>query len=204
MADWTQGAVQTLLPKAAKVNATDYYYVGSACDVRTWDRGTIWIYHAYIEAAANDPPVTYQIQVNHNTSDVAEYWATVIELAAQTGACDTNALDDTATGGTSVVPLAATTDFAVGDVIYIRGDSVLGEGEWHGIASISSAVSITLDSALTSSYSTDDDVFNDANRWVVNVDLAGVSFLRVQCFNADATGADWVCAAYGLFATDYE
>ena len=204
MADWTQSDVQELLAPAAKINATDYIYGGSAVDVRTWDRGTLWIYHAYIEAAANDPPVKYQIQVNHDTGDIPEYWATIIELAAQATACDTQALDDTATGGAKLVPLAATANLALGDIIYIRGDSVLGAGEWHEIAAIEANVSITTESNLTNTYATGDDVFNDANRWVVNVDLAGVSFLRVKCTNYDATGADWACAAYGLFATDYE
>ena len=204
MADWTQSAVQTLLTPAAKTNATDYYYAGSAVDVRTMDRGTIWIYHSYIEAIANDPAVTYEIQLNHDTGDSPEFWATIVELGAQTGAVDTNALDDTAASGQAVVPLAATTNFAMGDIVYIRGDSVPGEGEWNAIASISAGVSITLRNNLTNSYASGDDVYNDANRWVVNVELAGASFLRVLCTNGDATGADWACAAYGLFATDYE
>lgn len=205
MSDYTQ-ADHTFIAHAHYTNATDYVVVGTPDDVRTYLAGTVYIDHAPTEdAIANDPGITYEVQVNHDDSAGNEYWRTIATFAASAVASTMETLDDAAASGQKVVPVVATGDVARGDWVYIRDDGGAAGSEWAQVADLSAAVSFTVVDNLTNTFASGEDVFIlGVARWVMNVDLAGIAHLRVICRNSDATGHNWAAAAYAKYATDIE
>jgi len=205
MADFTQ-ADHTFIAHAHYTNATDYVVVGTADDVRSYLSGTIYIDHAPIEdAIANDPGITYEIQINNDDAGGNEFWNTVTTLTASTTASTMETLDAAANSGQKVVPVAATTDLTMGDWVYIMDDGGAAGSEWAMVASISTGVSFNTVDNLTNSFTSGEDVFIlGVARWVVNLDLAGVAHVRVICRNSDTTGHNWATHCRAKWATDIE
>ncbi len=201
--DYTQ-ADHTFITHAHYTNATNYVVVGTADDVRTYLKGTVYIDHAPTEdATANDPGIVYEVQINHDDSLGGEYWRTIAKFTASITASTMETLDDSAASGQKVVPTTATGDFAIGDWVYIRDDGGAAGSEWAKVASISAGVSMTVDTNLTNAFTSGEDVFIlGVERWAMNVDLAGIAGLRVICTNGDGTGHNWAAAAYAKYATD--
>jgi len=205
MSDYTQ-ADHTFIAHAHYTNATDYVVVGTADDVRTYLSAAVHIDHAPIEdAIANDPGITYLIQVNHDDAAGDEYWRTIAEFTADTAASTMETLDDAASSGQKVVPVTATGDITRGDWVYIMDDGGAAGSEWAMVADLAAATSFTTVDNLTNSFTSGEDVFIEGvARWVLNIpDLSGVAHLRVICLNGDETGHNWACAAYAKYATDF-
>ena len=207
--DFTQ-ADHTFIALRHFENATDLFFAGTADDVQTYLRGFVYILHSPLEdGVANDPGVTYEIQVSHHDSS-EQTWVPIVTLTASTAASTGDALDDTAAEGQTVVPVVATTDFTIGSHIYIKDDhdalSAAATGsQFAQVASISAGVSITVVNNLEYAFVSGDDVFvGGVQQWVVPVDLDGVARLRVVVYNADATGCDWASVAVAKYATDIE
>lgn len=202
--DYTQ-ADHAFIPHAHYVNATDYVVVGTPDDVRTYLSGTVHIDHAPIEdAIANDPGISYEVQVNQDDSCGNEYWRTIATFTASTSASTMETLDDTAASGQKVVPVAATGDLTIADWVYIMDDGGAAGSEWAKVAEISAAVSFTVVDNLTNAFTSGEDVFiKGVARWTLHIpDLSGIAWLRVICTNGDGTGHNWACAAYAKYATD--
>lgn len=204
--DYTQ-ADHVFIAHAHFTNDTTYANAGASDDVLTYLSATIYIDHSPTEdATANDPPILYRIQVNHDDGAGAEYWRTIATFAAVTAASTMETLDDTAASGQKVVPCAATGDLDFGDVVYIRDDGGAAGSEWAEVADIDAAVSFTTVDNLTNAFASGEDVFiTGVARWVFHIpDLSGVAHLRVLNTNGDPTGHNWACAAYAKYGTDIE
>lgn len=208
MSDYTQ-ADHVFIAHAHYTNATNYAVVGASDDVRTYLRGTVYIDHSPTEdAIANDPGISYEVQINRtdDPTPAAEDWVTIFQLDASIVASTMETLDGSAASGQKVVPVAATGDLTIGDMVYIRDDGGPGGSEWAKVAEIDSGVSFTTVDDLTNSFTSGEDVFiGGVARWSLDLeDLAGVGHVRVICTNGDGTGHNWASAAYAKYATDIE
>lgn len=205
MADYTQVS-STLIAHAHYENGTDFTIVGTSLDVQTFLSGMVFIDHAPTEAVANDPGVTYEVQVNHDPSAGNEFWRTIRSVAAITAIATTEALNGSAASGQRVVPVGSTGAFTIGDYVYIRDDGGAGASEWAQVAEIASGTSFTTVDNLVNSYTTGEDVFVDAvQRWVIDIpSFSGIAHIRVICRNGASAGCNWAVAAYATYATDIE
>ncbi len=204
MADYTQ-VDHVFRAHQHFVNDTTYSDQGASEDVRGFLSGTIYIDHAPIEdATINNPGIEYRVQVNHDPAEGGEFWRTIATFVASTDISTMETLDGVgAASGQAVVPTVATGDFTRGDWIYLLDDDGAAGSEWGQVSDIDAGVNITVVDDLTNAFvATDDDVMiAGVVRWVMNVDLAGVAFIRVLMLNSDSTGHDWASAAYGKFAS---
>lgn len=198
-------ADHTFIAHAHYINGTTYVVIGTSDDVQTYLSGTVFIDHAPIEdAIANDPGITYEIQVNHDPDGGDEYWRTIATLTASTIASTMETLDAAAAADQKVVPCAATADLTIGDWVYVADDGGAAGSEWAKVGSISAGVSFSTVDDLTNAFTSGEDVFiTGVARWSYHLaDLSGVAHLRVICTNGDGSGHDWACAAYAKYGTD--
>lgn len=203
--DWTQEQ-HTFHAAAEFTNATVFADGGAPDDVRSFDSGSIYIRAAPLEAIANDPPITFRVQTQATDAVVNSAWNdTGLQVALDTAAPIQQTLDGAAASAQKVIPLALTTNLAVGDQAYIRNTDA-GTGEWIEIAEIAAGVSITAVDDLVASYSdaaTSDTVTTGALKTEFPIDLKGKAHVRVLMTNYDGTGANWAAEVTGLWATDF-
>lgn len=166
--------------------------VGSAIDVRTKRRAVIFLYHGYVEATADTNPGSFKVQVRPDAGDgsVLEHWITVAKFTAKGTTPDTEAMTATEAAGETVLAVASTTGFAIEDELYIQDTGTLADSEWGEERTQVTNTSITLVDGLTTQKDSSDVIWNDASRWVLELDLNGIESFRVVWSHEGATGAN--------------
>lgn len=171
---------------------------GSAVDVSTKFAATIVLYHALVEATANTNAGSFYVQISPSASG-DEDWVTVAQYTANTGTADTEAMTATEPVGETVLACASTTGFLATDLLYIQDTGTLADSEWALCQEIVSNTSINLVDGLTNAKDSSDVIWNDANRFVCQLDLMAVGRLRVLFIHEGATGAN--CHVKALMVT---
>ncbi len=180
----------TVLAHQSAVHPTTI--VGSAIDCRTKRAVVIYMYHGYVEAAADTNPGSFKVQIRPDTGEgtATEHWATVAQFPAKGTTPDSEAMTATEPIGETVLACASTTGFAVDDLLYIHDTTTLADSEWAELKTFVANVSINLIDGLTVQKDSADVIYNDASRFVCALDLnAGESF-RVVWSHEGATGAN--------------
>lgn len=166
--------------------------VGSAINCATKKEATIFLYHGYVEAAADTNPGKFLIQIrpDDGAGSVNEHWITVLELTAKGTTPDDENMTATEPIGETVMAVASTTGFAIGDELYIQDTTTLADSEWATLRSLVTNTSLTLIDGLTVAKDSADKIFNDASRWAIRLDLNAVESFRVVWTHEGAAGAD--------------
>jgi hypothetical protein len=166
--------------------------VGSAIDCRTKRAAVLFLFHGYIEAAADTNPGAFKVQVRPDAGDgsVNEHWITVCELRAKGTTPDTEAMTATEPAAETVLAVASTTGFVAEDLLYIQDTGTLADSEWGECKRIVANTSIDLVDGLTTQKDNADVIWNDASKFVVPLDLNGIESFRVLWMHQGATGAD--------------
>jgi len=182
-------SVEVLAHQAATHPTT---IVGSAIDCRTKRAATIFLYHGYVEATADTNPGSFKVQVRPDAGDgtATEHWITVATLTAKGTTPDTEAMTATEPVAETVMAVASTTGFAVGDELYIQDTGTLADSEWATERTQVTNTSITLEDGLTNQKDSSDVIWNDASRFVVSLNLESVESFRVIWSHEGATGAN--------------
>lgn len=182
-------SVEVLAHQAATHPTT---IVGSAIDCRTKIAATVFLYHGYVEAAADTNPGKFLVQVRPDTGEgtVTEHWITVAELPAAGGTPDAFAPSASEAIGDTVIEVPATTGVAVEDEVYYQDTTTLADSEWCKVRSFVAATSITLVDGLTVAKDNADLIKNDARKWVVPLDLTSAESFRVVWTHEGTTGAN--------------
>lgn len=163
--------------------------VGSAQDVTTKIAATIILFHAMVEAVANTNPGTFYVQVSGLASG-NEDWATVAQFTAKDTTPDTEALTATEASGVKVLAVASTTGFVAGDIVYIQDAGNLADSEWGQLEQIVTDTSLDLLDGLTTGKDSSDVAWNDADIFVIQLDLMAVGRVRVLFQHEGGTGAN--------------
>lgn len=182
-------SVEVLTHQAATHPTT---IVGSAIDCRTKRRVTVFLYHGYVEAAADTNPGKFLVQVRPDSGEgtVLEHWITVAELSAAGTTPDTEAMTATEPAGETTLAVVATAGFAVDDILYIQDTGTLADSEWGRCKTFVTNTNIQLIDGLTTQKDSSDVIWNDARVWVVPLDLDAVESFRVVWTHEGATGAN--------------
>lgn len=166
--------------------------VGSAIDCRTKRAATIFLYHGYIEAAADTNRGRFLVQVRPDAGDgtVNEHWATVAEFFSAGGTPEAEALTATEPIGETTLAVASTTNFAANDIVYIRDTTTLADSEWGYLKTLVTNTNLQLIDGLTVAKDSADIIYNRASVFVVTLDLNSVESFRVVWQHQGAVGAD--------------
>jgi len=163
--------------------------VGDAQDVSTKFKVRIYCYHASVEAAANTNPGLFLIM----TSPVAsgdEDWAIEVRFDAMVSTADTEAMTATEPSGEKILAVASTTGFVAGDNLYIQDAGTLTDSEWARCQEIVSNTSINLIFGLTNGKDSSDVIWNDAEIFTADLDVADAMRLRAVFQHEGAAGAN--------------
>lgn len=179
--------------------------VGSAIDCRTKRAATIFLYHGYVESAADTNPGKFLVQIRPDAGDgtVTENWQTVIELTVKGTTPDTEAMTATEPIGETTLAVASTTGFAVEDELYIQDTTTLADSEWAKCKTFVANTNIQLIDGLTVAKDSADVIWNDASKFVVTLDLNSIESFRVVWTHEGAVGANGhVKADYSTYDSD--
>lgn len=173
--------------------------VGAAQDVSAkTGLATILLFHSSVEATANTNPGSFNVQVSGSASGDGN-WVTIAQITAMVSTADTEAFTATEPAGETVCTVVSTTGFVAGDNLYIK-NTTLANSEFAMCKEIVTNVSIDLIDGLTNEQTAAASVFwNDCDIVAVQVDLSGVTRLRVVFTHEGATGAN--CDVKALMIT---
>lgn len=182
-------SVEVLAHQAATHPVT---IVGSAIDCRTKRAAVIFLYHGYVEAAADTNPGSFKVQVRPDAGDgsVLEHWITVAQFTAKGTTPDTEAMTATEPAGETTLAVASTTGFAVDDLLYIQDAGTLADSEWAELKTFVANTNVQLIDGLTTQKDSSDVIWNDASRFVCALDLNGIESFRVVWSHEGAAGAN--------------
>lgn len=182
-------SVEALAHQAATHPTT---IVGSAINCRTKRGATIFLYHGYVEAAADTNPGKFLVQVRPDAGEgsTTEHWVTIAEIMARGTTPDTEAMTATEPIGETVLAVSSTTGFAVGDELYIQDTGTLADSEWATCKTFVTNTSVNLIDGLTVQKDSADVIWNDATKAVVQLDLNGIESFRVVWTHEGASGAN--------------
>jgi hypothetical protein len=200
MADITQSATQSLLAHQEITHPGNV--IGTGVDVSSWLAAEISVWLANIETTANATGVAVAIQGSVEAS--GNDWVDLMRWTGSTTASETEVLTATEPVGETVLAMASTTNLAVGDLVYVKDDTGVAESEWHEIVSVATNTSITIADGLAVEKVANDDVYDQAQRFTLTVDCAGLKRIRAIVVHQAATGSDIRVKASMVGATDIE
>lgn len=202
MADITQSATPVSLLDHQEITHAGNV-LGTAADVSSWLSALITVWLANIETTANATAVSVKIQGSQVASGDAE-WFDLVTFTGSTTAAETEVLTATEPVGETVLAMASTTNLAVGDIVYIKDDTSVATSEWHEIVAVAANTSITIADGLAVEKVADDDVYDQASRFVCPINCEGLKRIRVVVIHQAATGSDIRVKAQMIGATDIE
>ena len=175
--------------------------VGSAISALTKRAVTIFMYHGYVEAAADTNPGKFKVQVRPNAGggSVNEDWQTVAEFTAKGTTPDTEAMTATEPQGETTLAVADTTGFVAEDQLYIQDTTTVADSEWAECQEIVTNTSILLIDGLTNAKDSSDVIWNDASKFMCSLDLGTIESFRVIWSHEGATGANGHVKATATF-----
>ncbi len=192
MATITPNKTDSVAVLAHQVATHPVTIVGSDIATLTKRSVTIFMYHGYVEAAADTNPGKFKVQIRPDAGDgsVDEHWITVAEFVVKGTTPDTEAMTATEPATETVLAVAATAGFAAEDLLYIQDAGTLADSEWGECQEIVTNTSIDLVDGLTTQKDSSDVIWNDASKFVCALDLNANESFRVIWSHEGGTGAD--------------
>ena len=172
--------------------------VGSALDVSTKLAVTLLLFHASVEATANTNPGKFLVQVS-GLATGGEDWVTVSEFAATISTASSELIDATEPIAETVLAVSDTTGFIANDLLYIQDVGTLADSEWNRCQEIAANTSITLIDGLTNQKDSSDLVWNDADKFICQLDLTSVGRVRVVFQSEGATSVNCHIKAMAVY-----
>ena len=200
MADYTQSATQNLLAHQAVLLGANA--IGTAVDCSTWLLAQITAWLGKIETTANatGPEIIIQASIEASGND----WIDILRFTGSTTDATTQALTATEAIAETEIAIAATADFLVGSLIYIKDETGVDESEWGEVVDLTTNTNITLMDGLLVQKVANDDLYTQAERFSVLVDCAGFKRLRACFVHQAATGSAMRVKVTAVGATDIE
>jgi hypothetical protein len=183
--------VQTELKGITNVSAAAQS-VSSVFTASTHLAATIFIDIA--PEATNTPGTELRIEVSQKDSG-DDTWVTLTPFLSTKNTVNSNAVDGTEAAGSTVIDETTTTGIAAGQIIFFK-NSTIGNSEWAKIVAFTASTSFTLQDGLTNAQ-TGSTWYNQAERFVAQIDLTAIKRFRVVCnnnFGASSVAVNWRCA----------
>lgn len=183
------GGIALFSDHVAVTHGSSAFKLGVEIDVAN-DLGVSGVLeHAYVEVTANASPASFYIMANPFDSG-DEGWYTLLQFDTSTTAAPTEVLSGAEAAAQTVLEVASTTGFAVGDTIYVQ-DATVNNGEWHRIIRIVTNASITIAHGLADAKAGTDTIWGEAEQFPFEFDVSNYKRLKVDYNNETAaTGSN--------------
>lgn len=162
----------------------------SVLNVATVFQATLWLFAAFVEAAANTNPAKWYIQGSAQTSGDEDWVRLATIEISETGTPATEALTATEPSAETVLAVASTTGFAARDEIYVQDAGTLIDSEWAELQKIATNVSVTLIDGLTNGKDSSDFIWGSAQRDAPTFNVESYKRIRVVFSHEGAAGAN--------------
>lgn len=164
--------------------------VGAATDVSALYDAALHIDYAPTNTTAATVAARALVQVSSADSgdDVWSDWYTVsagLDTAAEEVTSGTEA------AGATVIEVASTTGFAVGDRLFFKNDT-LGNSEWAICVALATNTSLTIEDGATYAQ-TDATIYNKAYNWVVPLPMWAARVRTIYFAATGPTSCVWRC-----------
>lgn len=174
--------------------ASNSVTVGTAVDVSTYYGADVRIRMGRGTSSAFTVGPKVRIEGTYDASSpTADQWVTLAEFQMAIGASiASQAFAGAEAAGQTVLTLAAGTNFAAGDYIFIH-DNTLASSEWARVVSVSGA-DITIEEATVNAHDASDTARDQAEQYRALLDLTSIQAIRLVVDGA-GSGQAVVCAA---------
>lgn len=200
MADYTQSVVSVLAHQNVALGANA---VGDSVDVSTYLGGVLYLRQANIGTTANLVAGSDYIDVQVSPDDDDNNWHSFLRLIPNATASATTTIAGDEAIGETVLAFTSGASFSAGEYIYIKDDTDVASSEWNEVVAVATN-DVTVLNPIVVAKVANDDVYDNASRWSVFMDFAGIKRLRVVVVHQGATGSDWRVEATLCAATDIE
>lgn len=155
-------------------------------DVATKFAATLFLWHGFRAATANTNPQRFIIEVSSQESGDND-WAALQTITTKTGTPADEDLDAAEAAGDTVLEVTLTAGFAEGDLVLVDDNSDATQSEWRTVKSVVLDTSVTITQGLEFAKGIGDDLFGNAEVFVVQLDLLAIKRIRVTYMNEGAT-----------------
>jgi hypothetical protein len=202
MANITQSATQTIISHQALTHPGMLEGTPVAC--ATYLSGVITVRVANVETTANATGVSVIIQGSFETSGDAAWFDLLPPFVGTTTAAETEAMTATEPAEETVLACASTTNFVVGDWIYVQDAGTLANSEWHRVIRVVANTSVDIAYGLANEKDSSDVLWTEADIFTAYINCEGLKRVNVLVVHEAATGSNLHVLAEGVFATDIE
>lgn len=158
--------------------------ISSVQDVSTKLAATIFIWFGRRSATAAGAGVNFRIEASGESSG-DKSWMALYTFTSGFAACESEAVSGTVSAAATVITVASTTNLTIGDYIYIDNGTI-ANSEWQRIKSVSANTSVTIEDALANAQ-TSSTLYDSAEQYVAQLDLTGISRIRIVADGASFT-----------------
>jgi len=160
--------------------------ISPALDVATKLGALLGIHFGRTVATAAGAGVNIRIEGSVIDSVDGE-WFTLQQFSTQFAACSDEAVNGACASGQAVIPMASTTGFTIGDLVYIK-NTTIANGEFGRQKAVSSNTSITIEDNLVNTQ-TGSTVYDTAEFFQAYIDCSALKRIRVVADGASFTQA---------------
>ena len=193
MADYTQVQATVLTQQALALAAS---VAGTPVNVAGYLAGIVYIYKGKTATTADLTAGLDYIALQVSPDASGNNWYDYTKFIPSGTAALTEALTATEPVGETVLATSTTAAFVLGSYVFCTDatDEALNS-EWLVPIAVAANVSHTYRDGLLFAKAADDDVYDQAERWAVGIDFAGVQRIRLVAQHLGATGSGWVIKA---------
>ncbi len=191
MATFSKTVNRTLL--SLQSIASNTVVVGSAVDVSTLIVGTALIHFGRRTNAAFTTAPTFRIEMSAKSSGDGFWWPLAQFSPVLGTSLTAQAVNGTVASGQNVITMTSTTNFAVGDIIYID-NTTIANSEWGRVKTVTTNTSVTIEDNLVNAQ-TSSTVYRAAEMYPALLDLSAVTRLRLVA-DGSGTGQAMACEAF--------
>jgi len=157
--------------------ASNTVVLSTAQDVSEKLGATIFIHFAVIDASGPlSDGVEFRIEASAKSSG-NDQWYPLQTFKTYTAAPEAEAVSGTVTSSTSIVPVASTTNFSAGDIVFFK-NTTIGNSEWGRIKTVTANASITLIDGLTNAQ-TGSTIYDLSEMYTSQIDLTSIGRIRL-------------------------
>lgn len=161
--------------------------ISSVVDVSNKFAAALFIHFGRRSATAAGAGVNIRVEASGKSSGDGFWWPVAIFTTAF-AACTTRAVTTSSASGQNVVSTSTTTGLAIGDIIYID-NTTIGNSEFHRIKLVTASTSVTLEDNLNNTQGVTSNIYNAAEMYTCQLDLASIGRLRLVIDGANFTQA---------------
>lgn len=180
--------------------ASNSVSVGSAVDVSTYYAIDVRIRMGRGTSAAFTRGPIVRVEGTAASSPTADQWAVLATFQMALGASiASQAFGGAEAAGQTVLTLAAGTNFAAGDYVFIH-DNTIGSSEWARVVSVSGA-DITIEEGTVNAHDASDTVRDQAEQYHCVIDATSLQKVRLVVDGANSGQAVVCHADYGAVSS---